>query len=97
MGGWSSVCSRERRVDFKWAPGIKRTMEIPEQYPPNKPNFGMVVALSVAALFILLVVGYLFLHHEAGHLMPAKPATHAQIDLPAPVYATDAGYFAAPA
>ena len=85
-------------MDAKWTPGIKRYMEIPEQYPPNKPNFAMVVALAVVALFVLLGVGYLFLHHEAGHLLPdGKPASHARIDLPAqPPFRTDAAYFVAP-
>jgi hypothetical protein len=85
-------------VDAKRTPGIKRCMEIPEQYPPNKPNFALVVGLSVVALFVLLVAGYFFLHHEAGHLLPnGKPASHARIHLPAqPPLAAVAAYFVAP-
>ncbi|HZL28969.1 MAG TPA: hypothetical protein VFC39_20755 [Acidobacteriaceae bacterium] len=85
-------------VDAKQTHGIKPYMEIPEQYPPNKPNFGLVVVLAVIALFVVLGVGYLFLHHEAGHLLPnGKPASHARIDRPAqPAFTTDAAYFVAP-
>lgn len=84
---------RVRRVQTEH----QKDMEIPEQYPPNKPNFGLIVVLAVVAIFIMLVAGYLFLHREAGHLLPdGKPATHAQIDLSMhPVFSPGAVYFAA--
>ncbi|HEY5328423.1 MAG TPA: hypothetical protein VIJ79_00950 [Acidobacteriaceae bacterium] len=85
-------------MDVKRTPGIQRYMEIPEQYPPNKPNFALVVALSAVVLFVVLGLGYLFLRHEAGHLLPnGKPASHARIDLPAqPPFTAVAAYFVAP-
>jgi hypothetical protein len=39
-----------------------------EQYPPNKPNFLLVVLLACAVLFAVLLLAYLFVDFEGGHI-----------------------------
>jgi hypothetical protein len=40
-----------------------------EQLPPNKPNFGLIVALFCATLLILFVFAYFFVRIEGNHLV----------------------------
>ncbi len=49
---------------------IKESMEI-EQRPPKKPNFPLIVALFAITIVVCLALGYLFLHHSAGHILPS--------------------------
>lgn len=39
-----------------------------EQYPPNKPNFSLVVLLAGVTLIVVLVLAYFFIDFEGGHL-----------------------------
>ena len=39
-----------------------------EQYPPNKPNFLLVVLLACAVLLIFFVLAYFFIDFEGGHI-----------------------------
>jgi hypothetical protein len=57
-----------------------------EQYPPNKPNFPLVVLLAGAALLILFILAYLFISFEDGHIhIRHRYATaNAQLVAPAP-------------
>jgi hypothetical protein len=43
------------------------TLQI-EQYPPNKPNFLLVVLLACAVLLVFFVLAYLFVDFEGGHI-----------------------------
>jgi len=43
------------------------TLQI-EQYPPNKPNFLLVVLLACAVLLVIFVLAYLFVDFEGGHI-----------------------------
>jgi hypothetical protein len=40
-----------------------------EQLPPNKPNFGLIVALFCATLLVLFVFAYFFVRIEGNHLV----------------------------
>jgi hypothetical protein len=39
-----------------------------EQYPPNKPNFPLVVALFGVTLLLILGLAYFFIDVEGGHI-----------------------------
>jgi hypothetical protein len=39
-----------------------------EQRPPNQPNFLLIVLLFLAAIVVILVLAYLFLDFEGGHI-----------------------------
>jgi len=39
-----------------------------EQYPPNKPNFLLVVLLACAVLLVFFVLAYFFIDFEGGHI-----------------------------
>jgi hypothetical protein len=55
------------------------------QYPPNKPNFGLVVALAGATLLLIFVVAYFFVRIEGNHLVFKHHSRepHSQLILPA--------------
>jgi hypothetical protein len=40
-----------------------------EQYPPNRPNFLVVVLLAAVALLILFIVAIFFLHIRGNRLL----------------------------
>jgi hypothetical protein len=54
------------------------------QYPPNKPNFGLVVALAGATLLLIFVVAYFFVRIEGNHLVFKHHSRepHSQLILP---------------
>jgi hypothetical protein len=39
-----------------------------EQYPPNKPNFPLVVLLAGVTLLLVLILAYFFIDFEGGHI-----------------------------
>ena len=45
-----------------------------ENLPPNKPNFGLIVALSGVGLLVFFVLAYLFLHRD--HVAPGRYNKH---------------------
>jgi len=47
-----------------------------EELPPNKPNFGLVVALAVATLLIVFVVAYFTLDWDGKRLVPHDFSKH---------------------
>ena len=56
-------------------------MEIPEQLPPNKPNFPLIVVLFVITIIVLLVGGLFVVHRAANHLPDGKTG-HSERRLP---------------
>lgn len=52
-----------------------------EQYPPNKPNFLLVVVLAGVTLLIILVLAYFFIDFEGGHIhfRHRHPSPNAQL------------------
>jgi hypothetical protein len=59
-------------------------MEI-EEVRPNKPNFPLIVALSVVVIGIVFVIALLVLHLEGKHLLPHRPDKHPTSELRLPV------------
>jgi hypothetical protein len=55
-----------------------------EQRPPNQPNFLLIVLLFVAAIVVILVLAYLFLDFEGGHihLRPRRSGYASNLSLP---------------
>lgn len=45
-------------------------MEIPEQYPPNKPNFKLIVVLFAACIVVLLTLGIWVAHNKRVRDLP---------------------------
>lgn len=57
-------------------------MEIPEQYPPNKPNFKLIVILFAACIVIFLAIGIWVAHSK--HLRDLPDGKNAVLALPVP-------------
>ena len=55
-----------------------------EELPPNKPKFGLIVALSAVILLILLVVAYCSLDWVGKRLVPHHHSAHPTSRLEAP-------------
>jgi len=56
-----------------------------EQLPPNKPNFGLVVALAMATLLVIFVVAYFTLDWDGKRLVPHHRGSHSTSELVMPV------------
>jgi len=55
-----------------------------EQLPPNKPNFGLVVALAMATLLVIFVVAYFTLDWDGKRLVPHHRGAHSTSELVCP-------------
>ena len=64
--------------------GILTGMNI-EQLPPNKPNFGLVVALAMATLLVIFVVAYFTLDWDGKRLVPHHRGAHSTSELVMPI------------
>jgi hypothetical protein len=53
-------------------------------YPPNKPNFGLIVALFCATLLVVFVLAYFFVRIDGNHLTfkHHSPEPHSLLILP---------------
>ena len=57
-----------------------------EQYPPNKPNFSLVVVLAGVSLLLILVLAYFFIDFEGGHIHIRHRHANPNAQLLAPTY-----------
>jgi hypothetical protein len=57
-----------------------------EQYPPNKPNFLLVVLLAGVTLIVVLVLAYFFINFEGGHLHIRHRHANPNAQLSAPAF-----------
>ena len=57
-----------------------------EQYPPNKPNFSLVVMLAGVALLVILVLAYFFIDFEGDHIHIRHRQANPNAQLLAPTY-----------
>jgi len=57
-----------------------------EQIKPNKPNFGVVVALASVSLLVIIVVAYFMLHWGGRDFLPHHTSAHPTSQLTMPGY-----------
>ena len=79
MGGWS----KRRKLDAERGRRIEAVMEL-EELPPNKPKFGLIVALSAVIMLIFFVVAYCTLDWDGKRFVPHHHSAHPTSRLEAP-------------